>query len=256
MVNKRVWYSVPGCSLKNNRMISVRLQGKPFNITVIQVYAPTSNAEEAEVERFCEDLQDLLELTPKKDVLFIIGDRNAKVGSQETPGVTGKFGLGIRNEAEQRLIEFCQENTLFIANTLFQQHKRGLYTWTSPDGQHWNQIDYILCSQRWRSSIQSTKTRPRADCGSDHELLIAKFWLKLKKVGKTTRPFRYDLNQIPYDSTAEVRNRFKGLDLIDRMPEVSLYTWNFLVHMLLKPNLKDFEHYLANTWNECSRKVL
>ena len=112
------------------------LQGKSFNITVIQVYAPTSTAEEAEVERFYEDLQDLVELTPKKDVLFIIGDRNAKVGSQETPGVTGKFGLGVRNEAGQKLIEFCQENTLFTANTLFQQQKRRLYTWTSPDGQY------------------------------------------------------------------------------------------------------------------------
>ena len=117
-------------------MISVLFQGKPFNITVIQVYAPTSNADEAEVEWFYEDLQDVLELTPQKDVLFIIGDWNAKVGSQETPGVTGKFGLGIRNEAEQRLIEFCQENALVIANTLFQQHKRRLYTWTLPDGQH------------------------------------------------------------------------------------------------------------------------
>ena len=117
-------------------MISVCFQDKPFNITVIHVYAATSNAEEAEVERFYEDLQDLLELTPPKDVLFITGDWNAKVGSQETPGVTGKFGLGIRNEAGQRLIEFCQENALVIANTLFQQHKRRLYTWTSPVGQH------------------------------------------------------------------------------------------------------------------------
>ena len=109
---------------------------KPFSITVIQIYSPNSNTEEAEVEQFYEDLQDLLELTPKEDVLFIIGDWNAKVRSQETPGVTGKFGLGIRNEAGQRLIEFCQENTLVIGNTLFQQHKRRLYTWTSPDGQH------------------------------------------------------------------------------------------------------------------------
>ena len=123
------------------------------------------------------------------------------------------------NEAGQRLIGFCQENALVIANTLFQQHKRRLYTWTSPDGQHWNQIDYILCHQRWRNSIWATKTRLGADCGSDHELLIAKFRLKLKKVGKTTRPFRYDLNQIPYDYTVEVRNRFKGLDLIDRAPD-------------------------------------
>ena len=126
---------------------------------------------------------NLLELTPKKDVLFIIGDWNAKVGSQETPGVTGKFGLGIQNAAGQRLIEFCQENALVIANTLCQQHKRRLYTWTSPDGQHQNQIYYILCSQRWRSSIQSAKTRPEADCGSDHELLIAKFNLKLEDYG-------------------------------------------------------------------------
>ena len=123
------------------------------------MYAPTSNAEEAEVEQVYEDLQDLLELTPKKDVLFIKGDWNAKVGSQETSGVTGKFGLGIRNEAGQRLIEFCQENALVIANTFFQQQKRRLYTWTSSDVQHQNQIDYILCSQRWRSSIQSEKAR-------------------------------------------------------------------------------------------------
>ena len=176
-------------------MISAHLQGKLFNATVIQVYALTSNAEEAEVERFYEDLQDLLEITPKKDVLFIIGDWNAKVGSQEIPGVIGKFGLRVQNEAGQRLIEFCQENALVIANTLFQQHKRRLYTWTSPDGQHRDEIDYILCSQRWRRSIQSAKTRLGAVCGSDHELLIAKFRLKLKKLGKITRQFRYDQNK-------------------------------------------------------------
>ena len=133
-------------------MISVCFQGKPFNIRVIQVYALTSNTEEAEVERFYEDLQDLLELTPKKDVLFIIGDWNENIGSQEIPGVTDKFGLGVQNEAGQRLTEFCQENTLIIATTLFQQHKRRLYTWTSPESLYQNQIDFI-CSQRWRSSI-------------------------------------------------------------------------------------------------------
>ena len=115
-------------------MISVHFQGKQFNITVIQVYAPTSNAEEAQVEQFYEDLQGLLELSPKKDVLFIMGDQNAKVGSQEIPGVTGKFGLGVQNKAGQMITEFCQENALVIANTLFQQYKRRLYTWTSPDG--------------------------------------------------------------------------------------------------------------------------
>ena len=143
MVNKRDRNPVLGCNLKNDRMTSVLFQGKPFSIMVFQVYVPTSNAE---IEQFCEDLQDLIEITPKKDVIFIIGDWNAKVGSQEIPGVTGKFGLGMQNEARQRLIEFCQENALVIANILFQQHKRRLYTWTSPDGQHRNQIDYILCS--------------------------------------------------------------------------------------------------------------
>ena len=130
---------------------------------VIQVYASTKNAEEAEVEQFCENLQDLLELTPKKDALFIIGGWNAKVGSQETPGVTRKFGLGIQNEAGQQLTEFCQENALVIVNTIFQQHRRRPYTWTSPDGQHQNQIDYILCSQRGRNPIQS----------ADQELTVA-----------------------------------------------------------------------------------
>ena len=129
VVNKTVQNAVLGCNLKNDRMISVCFQGKPFNITVIQIYALTSNAEEAKFEWFYEDLQDLLKLTPKKVVLFNIGDWNTKVGSQETPGVTGKFGLGIRNEAGQRLIEFCQENALVITNTLFQQHKRRLYAW-------------------------------------------------------------------------------------------------------------------------------
>ena len=136
MVNKTVRNAILGCSLKNDRMISVLFQGKPFNITVIQVYALTSNTEEAEVEQLYEDLHDFLELTPPKDVLFIIGDWNAKVGSQEILGVTGKFGLGVQNEAGQRLIEFCQENALVIANILFHQHKRRLYTWTSPDGQY------------------------------------------------------------------------------------------------------------------------
>ena len=135
------------------------------------------------------------------------------------PGVTGELGLGVWNEAGQRLIEICQENALVIANTLLQQHKRRLYTWTSPDGQHRNQTDYILCSQRWRSSIQSAKTRQGADCGSDHELLIDKFRLKLKKAGKITGSFRHGLNQIPYEYIVEVRNRFKGLDLIDKMPD-------------------------------------
>ena len=135
MVYKRVWNAVIGCNIKNDRIISVRFQGKPFSITVVQVYASTSNPEEAEVERFYEDLQDLLELTSKKDVFFIKGDWNAKLGSQETPGVTGKLGLGVQNKAGQRLIEFCQENALVRANTLFQQHKTlhmDITRWSTP----------------------------------------------------------------------------------------------------------------------------
>ena len=131
--------------------------------------------------------------------------------------MTGKFGLGVQNEAGERLIEFCQANALVTANTLFQQHKRRLYTWTPTYDQYRNQVDNNLCSQRWRSCIQSAKIRPGADCGSDNELLTAKFRLKFKKVGKATRSFRYDLNQIPYDYTVEVRNRVKGLDLIECM---------------------------------------
>ena len=134
MVNKRVQNAVLGCNLKNDRMISVSKAN--HSIMVIQVYAPNSNAEKAEVEQFYEDVQDLIELTPKKDVLFIIGNWNEKVSSLEIPGVIGKFGLGVQNESGQRLTEFCQENALVIANTLFQQHKRRLYAWTSPDGQH------------------------------------------------------------------------------------------------------------------------
>ena len=146
-------------------MIFVRFQDKPFNVTVIQLYAPNSNAEKAEVEQFFENLQDLLELTPTKDVLFIIRDWNAKVGSQETHGVTGKFGLEVQNVARQKLIEIYQKNALIIANIFFQQHKKRLYTWTSPDGQHQNQIHYILCSKDGEAVYSQEK--------QDRELTVA-----------------------------------------------------------------------------------
>ena len=152
-------------NVENNRMISVHFQSKSFNIMVIQVYALSSNDEEAEVEWFYEELQDLLEITAKKDVLFIIGDQNAKVGSQEKPGVTGKFGLEVQNNEGQRLIEFCQENAPVIANDLFKQHKRRLYTWTSLDGQHQNQTDYILWSQNGEALYSQHK--------QDWELTVA-----------------------------------------------------------------------------------
>ena len=249
-VNKRVRNAVLGCNLKKDKMISIHLQGKPFSIRVIQVYAPTSNAKEAEVEWFYEDLQDLLELTPKKDVLFITGDWNAKVGNKAIPGVTGKFRLGVQNEAGQRLTDLCQENTLVIVDTLFQLYKRRLYTWTSPDDQYRNLIDYIPCNRRWRNSIQSAKTRPGADCGLDHELLITKFRLKLKKVGKTTSPFRYDLNQIPYDYTLEVTNKFDRLDLIDRVPEEP---WTEVCDTVQEAEMKTIPKN-AKRLNGCLRK--
>ena len=149
--------------------------------------------------------------TPKRCPFHHRGLECKSRKSRDTRSNRQKFGLGVQNEARQRLTEFCQKNALVIANTLLQQHKRRLYTWTSPDGQHRNQIDYILCSQRWRSSIKSAKRRRGADCGSDHALLIAKFRLILKKVGKTTRPFRYDLNKILYDYTVEVTNKTQGI---------------------------------------------
>ena len=164
-------------------MISVRFQGKPFNITEIQVYASTTNAKEAEVNWFYEELQDLLELTPKKDVLFIIGDWNAKVGNKEIPRVTGQFGLDVQIEARQRLRVLPRECTGHSKHPLPTTQETTLHVnitrWSN-----WNQMDYILCSWKWRSSIQSAKTRSGAVCDSDHELLIAKFRLKLKKVGK------------------------------------------------------------------------
>ena len=146
--------------------------------------------------QFYEDLQDLIELTPQKDVLFIIADWNAKVGSQEIPGVTGKFGRGSTKWSKAKANRILPRERTGHSKHPFPTTQRWLYTWTSPDGQYWNQTDHILCSWRWRSSIQSAKTRPGAECGSNHQLLIAKFRLKLKRAEKTTRPFRYNLNQI------------------------------------------------------------
>ena len=191
-------------------MISVGFQGNSFNITVIQVYAPTSNAEEAEVERFYEDLQYLLELTPRKDVLFSVGDWNAKGGSQKIPGITGKFSLGVQNEAGQKLIEFCQENALVIVNTLFQQHM-DITRWLTLKS------DWLYSLKPKMEKLYTVrKNKTRGWLWLKSWTPFGQFRLKLKKVGKTTRPFRYDLNQISYDYTMEVRKRFKGLDLIDK----------------------------------------
>ena len=193
IVNKRVWNATLGYLEAISKMkewslfisisiLFIALKSKPFNSTIIQVYAPTSNTEEAEVERFYEDLQDLLELSLQKDVLFIIRGWNTKVGSQETPGETGKFGLGVQNEAGQRLTEFCQEKALGIANTLFQQHKWRLHM----DITRWSTLksDWLYPLQLKMEKLYIvSKKRPGVDCGSSHESLIAKFRLQLKKVG-------------------------------------------------------------------------
>ena len=159
---------------------SLFVSKEPCNIIVIQVYAPTSNAEEAEVERFSQDLEDLQELTPQSDVLFLIGEWNAKVGSQETPRVTGKFGLGVQNEVGKRLTEFCQENALVIGNTLFQQHKR-LYTWTSPDGQYGNQIDYTLAAKDGEALYSQQKQDQELTVAQIMNSLLANSDLKWRK---------------------------------------------------------------------------
>ncbi|CAF0920390.1 unnamed protein product [Rotaria sordida] len=179
-------------------MISIRLQGKPTNLTIIQIYAPTTEAEESTIDDFYMDLQQILDDVPKKDAILIIGDWNATVGETAVPGIVGKFGLGKCNEAGERLLDFCQENHMIITNTCFQQPKRRLYTWTTPNEQHRNHIDYILCNRRWKSSITSIKTRPGADCGTDHELLLACFRIKLKQHHKSTQTAKPDLRNIPY----------------------------------------------------------
>ena len=217
-------------------MISVCFQGKPFNITVIQVYTLTTDAKEAEVDWFYDDLIGLLELTPTKDVLFIKEDWNAKVGSQEIPGVIRKFGLGVQNDTGQMLTEFCQENTLVVAN--ISNNTRD----DSTHGHHQivnTKIILIIffAAEDGEALYSQNKTRLGADCGSEHELLFAKFRLKWKKVRKSTRPFRYDLNQIPYDYIVEVTNRFKGLDLIDRVPEE---LWMEVHDILQKTLIKTF----------------
>ncbi|CAF1389444.1 unnamed protein product, partial [Didymodactylos carnosus] len=233
---------------KNDRMISIRLQGRPTNLTIIQIYAPTTEAEESIIEDFYMELQQLLDDVPKKDTILIIGDWNAKVGEIEVPGIAGKFGLGKRNEAGDRLIEFCQDNHMVITNTCFQQPKRRLYTWTTPNGQHRNQIDYILCNRRWKSSITSIKTRPGADCGTDHELLLASFRIKLKHHHKSTQTTKPDLQNIPYKYKVAVKNRFNALNLIDKEPEELWQEIRDIINDETKRNIPTIQKKKKNNW--------
>eukprot|EP00112_Aurelia_sp_Birch-Aquarium-sp1_P017361 Seg4013.3 transcript_id=Seg4013.3/GoldUCD/mRNA.D3Y31 product="Craniofacial development protein 2" protein_id=Seg4013.3/GoldUCD/D3Y31 len=197
ILNKRVAGAVLGYKPVNGRIISLRLQGHPVNYTIIQVYSPTTYAEVQEIEEFYDKLQQVIDTTAKGDTLFIIGDFNAKVGEKEELGIVGKYGLGNRNNAGERLIELCAANDLFITNTFFPQPKRRRYTWISPNGRYRNQIDYILCIKRWRSAMQVAKTLPGADCGTDHQLLISKIRIRLKKKANNAKaPTQFNVEEI------------------------------------------------------------
>lgn len=206
---------VLGYNPVSDRIISIRIQGKPINISIIMVYAPTSAAEIEELEDFYDKVQEVLDEIPKGDILYILGDWNAKVGKQPTQSVTGEFGLGERNDRGEYLIDFCVSNNLAVMNTFFKMHKRRLFTWTSPDKNTKNQIDYVICQQRWKSSICRVSTRPGADCGSDHNLLVAEVKVKLKSIQQTKRKIKFDLGKIAPEYNVEIKNRFEVLSRLD-----------------------------------------
>ncbi|XP_062861160.1 craniofacial development protein 2-like [Trichomycterus rosablanca] len=216
IANKAVTKAVRGFNAVNDRIISIRIDGKPCSTTILQAYAPTTDAVEKDVENFFTDLQQAIDQIPAKDVIFITGDFNAKVGSREDLPVVGKFGLGKRNDAGDRLVQCCTENRLSIMNTWFEQPKRRLYTWTAPNGVNRNQIDYFLCQQRWKSSILAIKTSPGADCGSDHQLLVAKIKLRFSNIKRPAATRRLDTDNIPPRYAVEVKNRFEVLSTIGK----------------------------------------
>ena len=203
----------------SDRISTIRLQCKPVNMTVLQVYAPTSTAEEGYMEEFYEKVQHVVDEITRGDVLYVIGDWNAKVGQDETNGTTGIFGLGERNERGDQLVEFCSRNGFQILTTFFKLHARRLYTWRSPDQTTRNQIDYIICKTRWRSSVRRVTTLPGADCGTDHNLLIADVKIKLRRINRAKQTLSYDVENIGLEFPVEVKNRFNGLQLADREPE-------------------------------------
>ena len=187
-------------------------------MTLVQVYAPTSAAEDDEIERFYELIQSVINETPKGDIMYIMGDWNAKVGNEETNGITGKF-VGKRNERGDWFVEFCSQNSLQILNTLFDLHARRLYTWTSPDQATKNQIDYTMCPQRWRSSVRHVTTLPGADCGTDHKLLVMEIRIRLKQIIKLKLQKSLTLTTSPLTLAVELKNRFNELEVEDREPD-------------------------------------
>lgn len=215
-LEKNISNSLMGYNPYNDRVLSARLRGIGYNITLIQVYAPTSVASEEEKEEFYATLQQALDACNQSDRIIIMGDFNSKVGSikdEMEKGIVGSHGLGERNESGEGLVEFAITNNLTITNTMFKTHKRRLYTWTSPDGETKNQIDYILTNRRWKTSVTAARTLPGADCGTDHELLMAEIKLRLKKIKIPPKPARYDLSMIHFNITykLEIKNRFSVL---------------------------------------------
>ncbi|XP_064145799.1 craniofacial development protein 2-like [Loxodonta africana] len=219
IVKKNISRSILKYNAVSDRIISIHLQGRPVNMTIIQIYAPTTRAKDEEIEDFYQLLQSEIDRTCNQDASIITGNWNAKVGNKGEGSEVGKYGLGDRNNEGDRMIEFCKTNDFFITNTFFHQHKWQLYTQTSPDGTHRNQIDYICGKRRWKSSISSVRTRPGADCGTDHQLLICKFKLKLKKIRESPQESKYDLEYIPPEFRDHLKNRFDALNTSDRRPD-------------------------------------
>ena len=213
IITNRMAQSLIGYKTVNDRIIYIRMKAHPVNITCVQVYAPTTSAETVETEEFYRNLQSTLNETPRKDVLIIMGDCNSKIGKGEEPGTVGRYRLGNRNEAGERLLEFCEENALFILNTYFEQPEQRLYTWTSSDGRYRNQIDYILGRRRCRSAFQSVKRRPDADCGSDHELLTATVRIKLKNTQQRKQGWKLDIDNIPEEYKTEIKQKLATINL-------------------------------------------
>ncbi|XP_041107422.1 craniofacial development protein 2-like [Polyodon spathula] len=219
IAHKNIAHTVESYATISDRIMAIRIRGKPLNVTVLQVYAPKTDAPEDESERFYAKIEEALEQVPKKDIIYIMGDFNAKVGSHEEVNIIGRCGLGERNDAGDHLVQFCHENHLRVSNTWFIQPKRHLYTWTAPNGQHCNQIDYILCSRCWKSSVLAIKTFPSADYGSDHELLVATIKVKFCNIKKNAPPKRFDVSKVPVSYAVAVKNRFKLLGNANKQPD-------------------------------------
>ncbi|XP_075449195.1 uncharacterized protein LOC142490664 [Ascaphus truei] len=218
IVNKKIAKATENYQTLSDRIMAIRIRGKPSDITVLQIYSPIADAPEEEVEEFYGELQDALNQTPNMDIIYIIGDFNSKVGTMEEPKIVGRFCLGVRNEAGDRLVQFCQEHRLTITNTWFEQPKRRLYTWTSPSREYRNQIDYILCQKKWQSSILAVKTYRGADCGSDHQLLVATVKLQFCNTKPMAAAKKFDTDKISPSYAVEVNNRFDLFTTKERQP--------------------------------------